>query len=390
MANELRILHCLRAPVGGLFRHVLDLARAQIEAGCAVGIIADAATGGDAAAGKLAAIEPKLALGVTRVPMPRGLGVNDYTALLATQSLAHRLKADVLHGHGAKGGAYARLAARRLKLAGQDVRVVYTPHGGSLHYEPGTPQGVLFLGLERQLARLTDGLIFESDYSRRIYEAKVGKPDCAVHVIPNGLLPSDFADHTPSLTASDVLFVGELRKLKGVDVLLDALAAIETPYPPTATIVGAGPDEAAFKAQARALGLSERVHFAGAMPAAKAFPLGRLLVVPSRAESFPYIVLEGAAAGLPMLASNVGGIPEIMVGTETELLVPGDAQDLARKLAAFLRDPAALSARAAELKRRVATRFTVAGMTQEVLAFYAGLPARPAIAPRAANILPIG
>ena len=370
MTTKPRILHCLRAPVGGLFRHVVDLARAQAAAGYEVGLIADALTGGEGAAAKLTELAPVLALGVTLVSMPRTLGFADFAALRATQKLARSLNVDILHGHGAKGGAYARLAARKLKASGRKVRVLYTPHGGSLHFELGSAQGMLFLGMERKLARMTDGIIFESDYSRRVYAAKVGAPPCPVRVIPNGLLPADFSDHQPAPDASDVLFIGELRQLKGVDVLLRALAMTTTPRPPTAVIVGAGPDEAAFKALAKRLGLAARVHFAGAMPAASAFPLGRLLAVPSRAESFPYIVLEGAAAGLPMLMSNVGGIPEITAGTFTELLQPGDADALSRRLSAFLADPAPMLENAADLKRRVAGRFTVARMAADIADFY--------------------
>ena len=277
----------------------------------------------------------------------------------------------MLHGHGAKGGAYGRLAARKLKGSGQSVRVFYTPHGGSLHFDPGSPQGMLFLGMERQLARMTDGIIFESDYSRRVHAAKVGAPLCPVRVIPNGLLPADFSDHQPAPDARDVLFVGELRQLKGVDVLLKALAMTTKPRPPTAVIVGAGPDEARFKKLAASLGLGDRVHFAGAMPAARAFPMGRLLAVPSRAESFPYIVLEGAAAGMPMLMSDVGGIPEITAGTFTELLQPGDAAALSRRLSQFLADAAPMLENAADLKRRVAGRFTVARMAADIAEFYA-------------------
>jgi len=374
VATNLRILHCLRAPVGGLFRHVVDLARAQVAAGCAVGIIADELTGGDGAAARLREIAPELALGVTRVRMPRGFGLTDVTALLATGALAGRLKADVLHGHGAKGGAYARWAGHTLRQAGRPIRVFYTPHGGSLHFEPRSPQGLLFLGLERRLARLTDGLIFESKYSRQVYEAKVGKPSCPVRVVPNGLLPSDFVSHQPSPGASDVVFVGELRKLKGVDVLLEALARTTSPRPPTAVIVGSGPDEVEFKAQAQSLGLESRVRFAGSMPVSAAFPLGQVLVVPSRAESFPYIVLEGAAAEIPMLLSNVGGIPEITRGTNTRLLEPADAAALSHRLAEFMTDPAPLRATATALMRRVASHFTVARMAGDILRFYELLP----------------
>ena len=384
----LRILHCLRAPVGGLFRHVVDLARMQTDAGHAVGLIADESTGGESAEAVFRDLAPELALGITRVTMPRQIGLADYPALKATQALAKGLNADVLHGHGAKGGAYARLAAQLLKRAGSPVKVFYTPHGGSLHFEPGTVQGVLFLGLERRLASLTDGLIFESAYSQRVYAQKVGTPNCPTRVIPNGLLPADFSGHTPNADASDVLFVGELRHLKGVDVLLDALAAIKGL--PTATIVGSGPDEAAFKAQATALGLGGRVRFRGAMPAPKAFPLGRCLVVPSRAESFPYIVLEGAAARLPMLMTRVGGIPEITDGTATELLPPGDAAALAKSLAAFLINPRPLLDNATQLRARVASRFTVARMGEDILDFYQAAPKRQPQPSQTAKILRTG
>jgi glycosyltransferase involved in cell wall biosynthesis len=370
----MRILHCLRAPVGGLFRHVVDLARQQVADGHEVGVLADASTGGPAAEATFAALAPILALGITRVRMPRQLGLGDYTALMATQKLAKDLKIDVLHGHGAKGGAYARLAATRLKRFGHAVKAFYTPHGGSLHFEPGTLQGTLFLGLEQHLATQSDGIIFESAFSQRAYRHKVGIPPCPERVIPNGLLPADFVEVTPAPGARDVLFVGELRQLKGVDVLLEALAQIETPHAPTAMIVGGGPDADTFKARAAELGLGDRVAFPGPMPAPKAFPLGRCIVVPSRAESFPYIVLEAAAAGLPMLMTGVGGIPEITAGLDVPFLIPGDSSSLARQLQLFLTNPAAQTAQAKALRTRVAGRYTVANMASEIQDFY-GVPA---------------
>ena len=107
------------------------------------------------------------------------------------------------------------------------------------------------------------------------------------------------------------------------------------------------------------------------MPAREAFRLGRALVVPSRAESLPYIVLEAAAAALPMLASDVGGIPEIVAGSDTALVRPGDAEGLARAMHEFLDEPAAAHARAQRLQQIVAKRFTIAAMADAVLDFYA-------------------
>ena len=174
---------------------------------------------------------------------------------------------------------------------------------------------------------------------------------------------------TPEEGARDFLFIGELRTLKGVDVLLEALARLSD-LKASAVIVGAGPDEAQFKALAETLGLADRVVFPGAMPALKAFPLGRILVVPSRAESFPYVVLEAGAAGLPLIATNVGGIPEMVVGTRNALVPPGDAEALSRAMRAKLQDPARALEDAAALKQKVSRSFTVQTMTDQVLDFY--------------------
>jgi glycosyltransferase involved in cell wall biosynthesis len=113
------------------------------------------------------------------------------------------------------------------------------------------------------------------------------------------------------------------------------------------------------------------------MPARKAFRLGRALVVPSRAESLPYVVLEAAAAGLPVLATRVGGIPEIVAGTDTRLVAPADASALALAMLDLLEHPAPARRRALRLRDAVGRRFTVAGMADEVLSLYGTALARP-------------
>jgi glycosyltransferase involved in cell wall biosynthesis len=92
--------------------------------------------------------------------------------------------------------------------------------------------------------------------------------------------------------------------------------------------------------------------------------------VPSRAESFPYVVLEAGAAGKPLIATNVGGIPEIVSGTQTALIEAGSVDVLVVAMEAVLSDPAAATARAEELRRKVQTTYTVEAMTDAVLAFY--------------------
>lgn len=341
-----------------------------------MGVVCDAASGDALTQTRLGALEPHLSLGLMRTPMSRELGPRDITAYLAIRDHALGLGINVIHGHGAKGGAYSRLVARAMKRAGRTVVSCYTPHGGSLHYHPETLAGRIYMPLERQLARFTDALVFESAYSAARYAAQVGPPACAARVIPNGLGPDDFAAIETDTDAADFLFVGELRRLKGVDVLLDALARVHEHRPVRAVIVGAGPDATAFAAEAARLGLEAIVSFVDPMPARQAFGLGRVLVVPSRAESFPYIVLEAAAAGLPLLATNVGGIPEITDATDTPLLPPGDADALARAMLEVLDRPIAAQARALRLRHTVGRRFTVAAMTDAVLDLYASVAGR--------------
>ncbi len=369
------VLHVLRAPVGGLFRHVRDLVPAQSALGMEVGVVCDSNAADRLTEERLAALEPHLKLGLHRISMSRGLGLGDASAYRGVLAAAERTGAAILHGHGAKGGAYARLAASALGKRGQRILSFYTPHGGSLNFPPTSLKGRVYMAIERRLQTKTSGLVFESAWSERIYRRNVCEPTCGVRVIPNGLLPSDFERHRPDGDALDIVFVGELRDAKGIDVLLEAIAAVRIRRDVRALIVGDGPDRDKLRELAGALGLSGVVSFPGAMPARKAFARGRILAIPSRWESFPYIVLEAAAAAIPMITTSVGGIPEIVDGTDTRLVPPDDVPALAEAIEAALADPVAASERAGRLRGHVQERFTVERMARDVVDFYAAAAA---------------
>jgi glycosyltransferase involved in cell wall biosynthesis len=365
VAGSLKILHVMRAPVGGLFRHVVDLARAQIAQGHAVGLIADSSTGGHQTEATLAELAPKLALGLVRVAMSRQVGPRDVVACAHVSRRAADVTADVVHGHGAKGGAYARLT--RVPRA---IRV-YTPHGGSLHYNWNAPTGFLYLTTEREMMPRTDLFLFESAYGLEVFRAKVGDPGARARVVHNGVADAEFEPVAIHEKASDVVFVGELRLLKGVDLLIKAIAMLaHEGRSVTATIVGDGPDRKAFEAEVAAQKLDAAVRFVGAKPARTAFEFGRLMVVPSRAESLPYIVLEAAAAGLPLIATRVGGISEIFGPDAGELVAPNDASALAKAIGQALDNPAATADAAQRLQTRIRTDFSADVMSAAVLNAY--------------------
>ena len=359
----MRILHVFRAPVGGLFRHIRDLAQAQAELGHDVGIICDANTGGAQADKLFSDLEKHCSLGIKRIEMGRLPGFGDVMSARQVGAFAKDVGFDILHGHGAKGGVYARLAAKRA-----NAKAIYTAHGGTLHYSWKSIAGSIFLGVEKLLLKKTDGLVFVCEYEKRTFDEKLGIGSTPSRVVHNGLWPHEFEPSVMSDTATDVLFIGELRMLKGVDVLINALAMIDGV---NATIVGDGPDRAVFEALVTEKGLADKITFTGAMPAHDAFGLGKLMVIPSRNESFPYIVLEAVAAHKPIIASDVGGIGEIL---DASCLVQADDKDqLCQQIKQYLSDPQkaqeAANLRAKSLKEHKSAHV----MATQICDFYASL-----------------
>lgn len=366
----LRIVHVLRAPMGGLFRHVHDLAAAHQADGHQVGVICDMpGTPGynEAMASELA---DALSLGLHRSPMQREVGFGDLGNAGSILNTIKKLQPNVLHGHGAKGGLYARALGSLVRVERSRVARLYSPHGGSLHYDPKSRQGRIYFRVERMLERVTDHILFVADFERRSYAAKIGDPSCPWSVNHNGLRQAEFEPVTPNADAADFLFLGELRMMKGPDLLLHALARLrdEGEHAPVAVFVGDGPDAEAIRTMARDLSLGEAVTFLPPMPARSAFALARCFVMPSRAEALPYVVLEALAAGLPVIATRVGGIPEIF-GAGSPALVAPDAGALTERLRAALDHPERLRA-GLPSPDDLRDRFSVATMAANAMAAY--------------------
>lgn len=362
--DRLRILQILRAPIGGLYRHVVDLATELASRGHALGLVMDSALSDAQTEERLAKLLPHLALGVHRFPMPRVLGLADLTTPLRIRHLAQSLKIDVIHGHGAKGGLNARLAR-----TGYKSRVaIYTPHGGVLHFKPETIKGRVFRALETMLLRQTDAIIFESQFAAEAYAGQITIPTCPAPVIYNGLAQAEFTRAKLSSDAVDFVFVGELRPLKGINYLLEALVPVKSRdgRPARLVVAGDGPSREDFKARIKALGLTERVQLVGVQPIRKMLGLGRCMLVPSLAESLPYVVLEATAAATPVIATRVGGISEIFGPTSAVLIPPGDAPALSTAMQTFMNDVPAAKKQAIERFEFVRRTFSLKRMVDEI------------------------
>jgi glycosyltransferase involved in cell wall biosynthesis len=366
-SNEpLRILHAVRAPVGGIIRHILDVANGQVDRGHQVGIIADSLTGGARADALLAEISPRLKLGVHRLAIRRQPHPADLIAWRNLRKLVGDLKPQVLHGHGAKAGVFINLTPR----VDASIRV-YTPHGGSLHFSPNTLAGAFYSRLERALMDRIDLFLFESMFARDTFQRVIGTPAGLVRCVFNGVTAREFDPITVASDATDVVYVGEFRHIKGADLLVDAVAQLRANGKPvTLTLAGDGEETAAIKAQVERLGLTQAVRFIGHVQARHGFAQGRLLVVPSRGDSMPYVVIEAAAAGVPMIAANVGGIPEIFGPHHDALFTPNAPGAIAAAIAAALANDAAAQERAKTLRQRIFLHFSQNSMVEGVIAGY--------------------
>jgi glycosyltransferase involved in cell wall biosynthesis len=366
--RPLRILQVLRAPVGGLFRHVYDLTEELARRGHHIGVVADSLTSDALTGERLRALAPSIELGTYYFPMPRVIGLGDVTTPFNVRALARRLDIEVLHGHGSKGGVHARLA----RVGSRRRVALNTPHGGVLNYKPGTAIGGLFRGVERMIGSITDAYIFESGFAREAFHRLIGVPPCAEAVIHNGLAEAEFEPVPVDADARDFVFVGEFREAKGIGYLIDALAGVTAPdgRPATLAMAGSGPEFEATKAKIVRLGLSDRIELLGVKPVREALARGRCLVVASLAESLPYVILEGTAAGRPVLSTNVGGIGEIFGPTSASMFPAADTPALANAMRRYLEDPGAAAREAEERFAYVRPRFSIAHMADQIEALY--------------------
>jgi len=232
--------------------------------------------------------------------------------------------------------------------------------------------GMLFRLFEQAVLGMTDGFVFESAFARNAFLDTVAKPTQPTPVIHNGLRPDEFEPITPGPDAKDFVFIGEFRSLKGITPLIDALVEVRAPdgRPATLVMAGDGPLMDETKAQIARLGLVDRVTLLGAKPARPTLALGRCAVVPSLAESLPYVILEAASAARPVIATDVGGIKEIFGPTSARLLPAGDVPALRQALQGFMDNPVGADAEMRERLAFIRDRFSVGSMTDQIEALY--------------------
>jgi len=346
--------------MGGGERHVADLAIALHRRGVAV-VVACSAGGFLAGGIEREGIEVCV---LGRQVVKRRLGL-----LLAwrLRRLIHERHVRLVHAHMYAGGAAGALA-----LVGSDLPLVRTEHSEA------SWRGRWATLLGRLAYRRTAHIIAVSEPIRQRLVERDGVPAERVTVIPCAM-PEDGPRQPPPALPETlrgrplVGVVARLQPEKGVDILLRAAPRIVDRRPECAlVVVGDGPLRAMLEAEAARLGLAGHVHFLGFRPDVLALlPLLEVLVVPSLTEGTPLVVLEAMAAGVPVVASAIGGIPDQIQHEEEGLLVPpGNDAALAAAVLCLLEDPA-LARRYGEAgRRKVGQEFQFEEMVDRIEGIY--------------------
>jgi glycosyltransferase involved in cell wall biosynthesis len=329
-----KVAFVLGTSTGGTGRHVLMLAAGGAARGIAVEVFGPAQTDRDFGFSAVAGV------GFTAVDIadrPRLL--KDLGAIRRLRRLIAAWRPDVVHAHGLRAGALAAIAVAFVRPSVYDARpaLVVTVHNAP---PAGGVTGAIYRVLELIVARRADSVLCVSaDLEQRMRAAGARRVGHAP--VPAYPAPAE----TPATVDADpdravVLAVGRLAPQKGFGTLLDAASRWRDMAPePVLVIVGEGPLEADLKRQAAALRLDAR--FAGQrddVPALLA--AAAVFVLPSVWEGQPLILQEALRAGVPVVATRVGGTPEL-TGEDAALLVPpGDPERLAAAVRAVLADPA--------------------------------------------------
>jgi glycosyltransferase involved in cell wall biosynthesis len=299
------------------------------------------------------------------------------------RGLLRSLDADVLHLQDRRAGLVGRLIGR-----GSANRLVYSVHGvadalsdlvaGNVRAAPRRRTDRLrYLTAERWLDRLTPAQIVVPCRPVGRYAVEHARfPSERVHVVANGIDPTRFAPRpgdagTGGDTRTTVLWLGVMAPVKRLRVLLHAVASV-----PGIRLVlaGDGPERAAVEALIDELGLRARVDLRGHVPdPAPVYGEADLFALPSAAEALPLALLQAMSSGLPVVATRVGGIPDVVrPGIDGRLIAPDDTAALADALRELAADAETRRTMGKHARERVLADFTLRGCVDGLLAVYRG------------------
>jgi len=312
--------------------------------------------------------------------------IQDLRALLKLARIAREFEPDIVHTHTAKAGFLGRMAA--LAVRPRPV-IVHTYHGHVLEGYFGAAKSRLYLQLERALARISDCLIGVSQATVDDLVRLGVAPRDSFTVVPLGLDLEPLAEPVEEqrrelrselgLAEGDLLlvFVGRVVPIKRLDVMLAALAKARTSEPRLRlAIVGDGEICTGLERQASELGIADAVHFLGyRRELLPVFAAADLAVLSSDNEGTPVSLIEAGAAGLPAVATDVGGVREVVTEETGEIVPPRDHAALADALVRMATDTDRRTSSGDAAQRRALDRYGATRLIRDIDELYGELTA---------------
>ena len=303
--------------------------------------------------------------------------LRDLRSFVVLCRLMMRERPHVVHTHTAKAGALGRLAAF---VTGVPV-VVHTFHGSVFSGYFGALGSHIYKTAERFLARITDAIIGISPAVAEELVAHRLRPRHGIHTIPLGLELDGLIDATRSRPGAlrrrlglnqNVKLIGSVGRLAPVKDLQTLLSAVERVDDVHVALIGDGPERSRLEQLRDELGLASRLHFTGLLSELEnVYPDLDCVVNSSRNEGTPVALIEAMAAGVPVVATAVGGTPDLLRGGALGTLVPpGDANALANALADALEDRDASFIRAAEARTAVVEKYRCERLIHDMETLY--------------------
>jgi glycosyltransferase involved in cell wall biosynthesis len=271
------------------------------------------------------------------------------------KSLCESVRPDIVHTHGYRPDVLAAGVARRLSIP-----TVSTIHG----FTGGHAKNRLYEWLQRRALRRFDAVVVVSQAQYEMLRHSHARPG-RLFLVRNAWYPAGDAEPREVARAKldvpdDVVhigWVGRMSREKGVDIALDALARLRD-LTLTASFIGEGPELPAARARAASLGLGHRVVWQGVIHrAGRLFSAFDVLLLTSRTEGTPIVLFEGMAAGVPVVATRVGGVPEVISEGEAWLVPAADPDAIAAAVRDILRDRAAAGRRVRAALARLGAEF---------------------------------
>ncbi|NVD38431.1 glycosyltransferase family 4 protein [Ensifer sp. HO-A22] len=374
----LRLLEVLEPSGGGSGRHFIDLCRGMHLRGHHVEAVYSPVRAEESFVRELKAVGLPA---VHAVDMKRAPGPSDVPAFLALRRIMRRHGPfDIIHGHSSKAGALTRL-----RLPGHHVPRIYTPHAfRTLDPTLGRGGRLIYGAIEWGLAWFyTDHLICVSD-DELSHARSLHMPDERMSVIVNGVAPPS-PDMASTIRASFGIapdafvfgFIGRLTAQKAPERLVAAFRNVAATVKNSHVVmVGAGEMESMVRKAISESGLQNRMHLTSAFTGPQAAPAFDVLVMPSRYEAMSYVMLEGAAAGKPIIATDIGGARTVIEHGRNGFIVQNsdDVSELAKTMVAAAAPYT--FARLAKAADRLKSRFTLDTMLDRTEMLYRKLAER--------------